>query len=131
MSLEEGIRAHLLADTGVAALVGTRVFHEDLGQNTTYPAVAFARTATERVMTLAGPSGLAQVRVAVDCWADTSAGVKALAAAVLAALHGVTGDLGGTTIQSCACESEADLSEVDGDRRDRRVSLEFVIWLNE
>lgn len=131
MSLEEGLVAHLKADSAVAALVGTRIYHEKLPQKPTYPALAYARTSTERQMTLSGPSSLTQVRIALDAWTHSSAEMKSLAAAVRSAVSGVTGNLGGVSIQHCTYESEADLSEFEGDRSDRRVSFELVIWLNE
>ena len=131
MSLRDGLVAHLKANAGVAALVVDRVYHEGMPQNVVYPAVAYAKTSVERFQTLAGPSSLVKARVGVDVWAKTSASAIAVAEAVKLALDGVTGSLGGTSIQSCTYDSEADLSEFDGDRTDRHLSLEFVIWLNE
>lgn len=131
MTLEEGLVAHLKADATIVGLVGERIYHEKLPQKPIYPAIAYARTSTERTMTLAGPTSLTQVRLALDVWASTSAEMKSVAGAVRAAVSGVTGNLGGTSIQHCTYESEADLSEFEGDRADRRVSFELVIWLNE
>lgn len=131
MSLETGLVNHLKADPALAALVGSRVYHETLPQNPTYPALAYARTSSQRSMTLSGPIALTQVRLAIDVWARSSSEMLAVSAALKGALDGVTGDLGGQNIQHAYYESEADLSEFDGDRADRRVSFEFVIWLNE
>lgn len=131
MSLRDGLVAHLRANAGVAALVGTRIYHEAMPQQVTLPAVAYAKTSVDRFRTLSGLSSLVQARVAVDVWGSTSAEVLAVAAAVKLALDGVTGLLGTTSIQHCSYESEADLSDFDGDRTDRHLSLEFVIWLNE
>jgi len=131
VSLRDGLVAHLKANAGVAALVVDRVYHEGMPQNVVYPAVAYAKTSVERFQTLAGPSSLVKARVNVDVWAKTSAEAIALADAVKDALDGVTGSLGGLSIQSCSYVSEADLSEFEGDRSDRHLTIEFEIWLNE
>jgi hypothetical protein len=131
VSLERGLVAHLKAAPAVAALVGERIYHERLPQKPTYPAITYARTSTDRYMTLQGPANISQVRIGLDCWASTAAELDALSTAVRAAVAGVTGTLGPTSIQHCTYETEADLSEFDGDRADRRVSFELVIWLNE
>ena len=131
MKLRDGLVEHLRNDAGVAALVGTRIYHESMPQNVAYPAIAYAKTSVERFRTLAGPSSLVQARVGVDVWARTSSDAIAVADAVKLALDGVTGMLGSTNIQHCSYESEADLSEFDGDRAERHLSIEFVIWLNE
>jgi hypothetical protein len=131
MNLREGVVAHLKADPGVAALVGPRVYHETKPQSPTYPAICYAKSSVERYMTLAGPSSLVKARVAVEVWARTSADMIAVGDAVKDALDGVTGSLGGLSIQFCEYDSEADLSEFEGDRADRHLSLEFVITYNE
>lgn len=45
-SVEEAIRAHLVADSGVAAIVGDRVYLVQLPQNPTYPAIRYQRIST-------------------------------------------------------------------------------------
>ena len=131
MSVETGLVAHLKANGAVAALVGTRVYHERLPQSPTYPAITYTRTGTDRWMTLSGAIAMSRVRITLDCWATSSAQLEALAVAVRGAVGGVTGSLGGTSIQHCTYETEADLSEFDGDQADRRVSFDLVITLNE
>lgn len=130
--LEQGLRAHLLADESVAAIVGPRVYALQLPQRPTYPAITFRRVGVQRFPTLDGGPELAGVRVQVDCMATGYEAAKNLAAAVRGALHGHRGDLGGVVVQSVELDGgETDLDEVEGDRAMRWVSLDFSIWLIE
>jgi hypothetical protein len=138
MSIEEGIVAALRQDATVGPLITNgdspetfRIYHELLPQEVVYPAIAYARSSIDRIMTLSGPANIATVRIAIAVWADTTVEMKTLGAAVKSALDGVTGTLGGTSIQHCYYDSETDLSVFSGDNDDRRITYEFVVWLNE
>jgi len=85
MSTEQTLYSTLKNDAGVSALVGTRIYPLLLPQNPTYPAITYQRISTRPVMTRTG-NGLDFVRMQIDCYADSYSGVKALAAAVEAAL---------------------------------------------
>lgn len=137
-TLEEGLRAHLIADGTLGPLLNAggvpahyRIYHEIMPPNPGYPAIVYARVSVERFLTLAGPNSLTNVRLALDIWGNTASEMKTVAQAVRDALDGLQGSIGGTTIQSCHYESEADLSIFEGDRSDRRVAYQFVFWLNE
>jgi hypothetical protein len=138
MSVEQGIVTALRNDATVGPLIanGTspetyRVYHELMPQGVAYPAIVYARANTDRIMTLAGPSNLTATSFTLDVWADSTASVKAVAAGVKNALDGVTTTLGGISINHCYMEAESDLSVFADDRDDRRVTLDFVIWLSE
>jgi hypothetical protein len=130
MSLETGLYTAITSDGTVAALVSTRVYPEFMPQGVTYPAITYQRVSTVRTQLLSGIDNFTQVRVVVDCWDSSYSGAKALADAVKNALDGVT-VLGAQSIQHCYMDSMSDLSEIDGDREDRRVSLQFIIFLDE
>ena len=130
MSLETGLYTALTGDAGVSALVGTRIYPEIMPQGVTYPAISYQRISTTRTNMLSGVDDFTQVRVQVDCWDDSYSGVKALSAAVKSAIDGVTA-LGTEAVHHCFMDSERDLSQFDGDREDRRVSMDFMVYLNE
>jgi len=130
MSLETGLYSALTGDGTVSGLVSTRVYPEVMPQGVTYPAISYQRISTVRYNMLSGVDDFTQVRIQVDCWDSSYSGVKTLAAAVKSALDGVT-VLGAETIQHCFMDSMVDLSQVDGDREDRRVSMDFMVYLNE
>lgn len=130
MSLETGLREVLINNAGVTALVKKRVYPEIMPQDVTYPAITYERVSTVRNQHLSGVDEFTQVRVQVDCWDDSYSGVKALADAVKSALDGVRA-LGSQAIDHCFMDSMTDLSQFDGDRHDRRVSMDFIVYLCE
>ena len=129
MSLETGLYTALTSDSTVSGLVGSRIYPEIMPQGVTYPAISYQRISTVRTVMLSGVDDFTQVRVMIDCWDDSYSGAKALASAVKSAIDGVT-VLGAQSIQHCMMDSMTDLSQIDGDREDRRVSLSFLIYLN-
>ena len=138
MVLEEGLVAHLRADAGIQALVGNgdspetyRIFQELLPQEVTYPVLSYQRISSPHEATLDGRSTFTPARIQVDCHAETPSAASGLAAAVNTALNGVTGDLGGVTIQHIYNEQRTDLSSMEGDSVRRRITLDFVIFLHE
>ena len=128
MSLESGLVAELLADAGVAAIVGTKVHPELIPQNGTLPALVYTRMATLREQQLAGPQSMALARVRIDCWHTSAAGVWALADAVRSALDvGEKALLGSFTVQQIYLDEQFQQGDFEGDRRDYRVIQEYVI----
>ena len=130
MSLETGLYTALTEDSGISALVGTRIYPEIMPQGVTYPAISYQRVSTVRTTMLSGVDDFTEARIIIDCWDSSYSGAKALAAAVKSAIDGVT-VLGAQAVQHCMMDSMLDLSQIDGDREDRRISLSFIIYLNE
>lgn len=130
MSLETGLRAELVADATVNGLVKGRVYPEIMPQDASYPAISYQRISTVRTQFLTGIDDFTQVRMQVDCWDDSYSGVKSLASAVKSALDGKY-LLGTVTVHHCFMISMSDLSSVDGDREDRRVTMDFTVYIDE
>ena len=130
MSLETGLYTALTSDSTISGLVNSRIYPEIMPQGVKYPAISYQRVSTVRTQMLSGVDDFTEVRVIIDCWDDSYSGVKAVADAVKSALDGVT-VLGAQSIQHCIMDGMSDLSQIDGDREDRRVSMEFLIYLNE
>ena len=129
--IEEGLRAHLIADAGVAGYVGERVYHEILPQNPTLPAIVFSHVSDSRNGMLESPDPLITQRFSVDCYSTKSDSVKGLATAVRLSLNGLTGNLGGEPVDNVFLESSQDLSAFEGDKATRRVLLDFRIMSTE
>lgn len=89
MSAESALRALLVADTAVAALVQTRVAVDRMEEGAVFPFVVFARTGTQPITALDGTHLRSQASLEVQCWAETRLGADALADAVAAAVRGV------------------------------------------
>lgn len=134
MSIETGLRSHLINDATVAGLVATsdsppahRVHPLRLPQGFALPAVSYQRVSADRRHTITdGPTGWAWTRFQVDCWANTYTSVRDLAEAVRQALDGYKGDIGGENhVGGIYIEGERDLFEEDLEIY--RVSLDFLI----
>lgn len=108
----------------------TRVNPEFNRQNQQYPALVVARVSGPTELLLDGPTGVEEGRWQIDCWAASYAQAIALAGEVNALLDGFTGLIGDSPqvlVQMSFKENETDLSNVDGDRTNRRRSLDYVI----
>ena len=90
MSVESDFYTLLSGNSGVTALVGTRIYPDELPEECDYPAVVFARTRTDEVpyRTVSGQTMGADVDLAVSCWAETRTAADAVAVAIEAALSG-------------------------------------------
>ena len=102
MSAELVIKALLEASAGVGALVSTRLYSETRPEGTALPAIVWSEVSDVPLPPIDITAGSEPMtgRIQVNCLAATSAGVKALKDAVIAACHKQSGSLGGITVQS-------------------------------
>ena len=88
MSFETDIVARLRAAPGVTSIVGSRIYAGLAPQDAPLPRLTyFAIGGGDEVVDLLGASGLAEVRLQVDAWADRYSTIRALADAVRESLH--------------------------------------------
>lgn len=98
--IEDALRARLLADADVAALVATRVYPLKLPQGATFPAVVYQRiSTTSDGVAMESPVGPVRSRVQVTAWGVTFSATRQLAEAVMHALHGWSGTAAGESVQ--------------------------------
>ncbi len=109
MTIETGLRTHLLADGPVAALVVNaaleipfrdRVYPLILPQSPTYPALTYEIGSTIPHRGLAGDSDLERAHAFIHCWAETYTGVIDLAGKVRTAVGDFSGLMGTITVSS-------------------------------
>jgi hypothetical protein len=86
MSIETELRALLVADAEVAALVATRVSADNIDQADARPFVVFRRADTDRSYTLSGALVGSMATLTVQCWAESRLAAEALADVCEAAL---------------------------------------------
>lgn len=84
----------LVAAPAVAELVGDRVYPVIAPASAAIPFIVWRRQAVQRESTLAGPSGIATVTLAVDMYATTYEAVRELADRCRVVLDGFGGSLG-------------------------------------
>lgn len=79
--------SYLLADSGVTALIGTRLYPERFPAGATLPVVTYQRVFGAEEINHDGASGLARARLQLDCWAESYGGAVALGKAITDALR--------------------------------------------
>lgn len=131
--MKEALRAFLLADSGVAALVDTRITWAARPRSDALPSIALHLISGPREYSMGGPSGLVHSRVQVDCWATLNASATAVARAVRAAISGLRETVDGVEFQGVFIDNETDYTEegVGADELLHRVSIDFLIWHSE
>lgn len=128
--MEEALIAKLLADGGVAALVGNRVFPVSRPQASALPALTLATMSNVPVYTDQGEAGIAEARVQIDCWGADYGSVKLTARAVKAALSAFFGTVEGVVFQYVLLDGERDGRETGSNAPEYqfRTQLDFRVW---
>ena len=91
MTIGAALRAHLLADVQIAAMVTARVYPLQLPQKTVLPAIVLTRISGPRPGHLRGANGIARPRYQVDSWAVTHYVATLLGVLCRQRLNGYTG----------------------------------------
>lgn len=98
MSLESGLVSLLTADSGVSALVGSRVYPDKLPDSPTLPALTYQVASLTPRYAHSGDADLDTVRVQVNCWAVTRTTAVTVRDAVRTAVSGYRGTTGDGTV---------------------------------
>jgi len=125
----EYIRTYLLSDSGIAALLGTRVYPTILPQAPTFPAMTYQQITSQTLHTLDGPVALDRVLIQFDIYALTRLEVSAVGAALRAFFNGASGSTGspGVQISGAFLEMERDFYESEP-LLYRRV-CDYSVWI--
>lgn len=91
MTIIEGLRAFLLANTSIATLVSQRIYPLRLPQKITVPAIVLTRITEINDAHLRGPNVLTRARIQVDAWAQTFDAAVALGTLCSQRLDGYQG----------------------------------------
>ena len=131
ITIEEGLRAFLVANVTVNGLVSGRVYPNKLPQTVTMPALTYQRIDTPRVHShdSSGSAGTAYPRIQFDCWAASYASAKSLSDALRGALNGYVGTMG--TVNPVMVQSALQEDERFDDFADAgvvRISCDFTVW---
>jgi hypothetical protein len=108
MNISKAIRAILLADSSVAALIGVNIFPRVVPDDASVPAIAYFRESHERVRSLSGERSTADANYDVECWGTTYDEAEALGDAAHAALADYAGTISGVTFQHIRIIDEDD-----------------------
>jgi hypothetical protein len=119
VTLRQGLYAHLKADEDLAALVGRRIYPDEIPQGVAYPALVYSILGDVVQRNLDGPDGTREARAQVECWArkrSETVEVSSVVDARLESLNDGAGDMGGVAVRWChrADEQESDVPIADG-----------------
>lgn len=109
-SPEAAIRSALVADADVAALLGTRIYPVIAPASAAVPFATYRRSAVQRSQSLAGPTGVTTVIVAIDLYAESYEAVREIADKCRLCLDGY----GGTSPESVVVSNVSLDNEADG-----------------
>jgi hypothetical protein len=119
MSLPEAPEAFLFqrltSQTSVYSLVGTKIFPVIAPTGTALPLVVYQRTGVQRDQSLMGPVGAPVISVQLTAYDTSYTSVKSIARAIRLAVDGWTGTTAGVTIQRTALIRESDGVEMPQD----------------
>lgn len=119
------------------AILGDRVYPQELPQKPDYPAVVYQVVSGPRDYHHDGPSGLVPFRVQFDAYALTSSAAYRLRDAIIRDLSGFKGLVPTsppTRIYGAFADNERDSAEPDLEKagpRVKRKSVDFIIWTKE
>lgn len=130
MSMEEDLRAFLLADPAIEAAVSD-IHPMVLPQYPIYPAMTWNRISVLAGYHMAGNDGLRTARMQYTSWAGTWLECKGLSDLVRERIDAIRQTLtGGTVIQGIFIDSEQDLHQAITDSHDDiwGIAQDFLVW---
>ena len=127
--MAEALIAKLLADPGIAALVGTRIYPGVRPQAGPLPAIVFNLISATPSYSDDGEDGIAEKRVQIDCWGVTYTDAKKTARAVTAALSAFGGTVNTVRFRYITLDLEHDMQETGANSESYpfRTSLDFIV----
>jgi len=127
--MQQDLIARLLTHAPLTALVGQNLFWVRRPQGIQPPLVILRMVSSIPALVMQGERSVEESRVQIDCYAQTYAAARAIAAQVKARLGGYSGTVGGTTFQGVFRITELDMTEGAETAPDRvmRVLLEFMV----
>lgn len=124
MTLEEALRAHLIAHPGLSALVGSRVYPVQVPQNVTLPAITYQRISTVPTQHRNQPVH-GRVRMQLDGWTTSYGSAVELRIQMRAAMETFQRD-SAPRVDAALLQDDRDLREPDSDRW--RVSMDYFLF---
>ncbi len=131
--IRPALRAFLLADTGIAAVVGTRVYPIKIPQGVNAASIVYTRISGRGIYHMGGPSGLAMPRYQVEAWAPKADDATTLANLIKDRIDGFRGVMGAgaeaVTVQGVFLLDERE--DYDDTAKLHRMSRDYAIDFEE
>lgn len=127
MDFQEGVRARLIANSAVKAIVAARVSWMARAKGAPLPAITLQVISDPRPAHLKGLEGARSTRVRCDCWAESYGAALSLARAAIATLAPPAA-VGGKRFGNAQVAGQQDLSEDLGNGSFiHRQAVDFII----
>jgi len=126
-SVEKAVLVILRADVPIASVVGTRIHHDHLPQDTLRPAVAYKLISDNLPTTHDGFIGPAKSRIQVTAHAVDYATARTLAAKISTAMLNNIGTFAGIIVQGIFHEGLAALYDDDPAVKEHFVPTDFMV----
>ena len=107
-SPEAVLRSAMLANSPVAALIGTRVYPVIAPSSASLPFVTWRRVSVRRQQTLSAPMGMPVTTIEYSIFGITYEQAREVADAMRAVLDGYGGTLNNTEVKQTSLEQESD-----------------------
>jgi len=129
MNIEEALVKKLLDHAGLKALIGSKIYPEEIPQGVTLPAVFWIKVSDIKDHFLTGQSNLERPIYQFTAQANSKGAVKPIAEEIKKALCDYQGDLHGVEVQKIELQNELSSMEksADGTIRIFYEDLEFEV----
>jgi hypothetical protein len=132
MLIEQALMTYLLAQSGITALVGQRIYFVIAPQETAKPYIVVTKIDAPEVGSHDGPAELASPRFQLSVFAVTYSAAKNISAAIKTALDGYSGTMGGAGglhVDIPRREDENDFYEESTGLF--QVASDYIVWYQE
>jgi len=131
--IQHALETILEEDSGVSAIVSSRVYPLLRSTGSALPAITYQKIDGPRLQSHDGPSGTAHPRFQVNIWAKKYTEVVTLAERVRIALDGYSGTVGTVVIQAITLEDEADAMEAEDVEEMKMYGIrqDYFVWHEE
>lgn len=131
--IRPALRAFLLADAGIAAIVSTRVYPIKIPQGVKLASVVYSRISGQGIYHHGGDSGLAMPRFQIDAWGLTGDAATTLANLIKDRLSGYRGVMGsgGAAVTVQGVFMAAEMEDYDDAVQMSRMSRDYFIDYEE
>jgi len=128
MTIEAAINATLAAHSGITAIVGTKIYPGNAGQDATLPWLVFRNVSDNPAHVLGGLPTLTEARFEFTAYAATYKQAAEISGQVKLCLRGFTGVMGGTGgVNVSACLDQGGPNAYEGDPKVFLSSTDFMI----
>lgn len=133
MSIYEALVAYLGTVSGLSALIGTRLYPDDLPQSEELPAVFYLTVSDVKDHVYGSIQAVESPNIQFTVYADTKAEAQAVAEVIKTALSDYHGTMSGVTVQYIHLINELPslYKSQDGTTRNYAHDLEFEVIFNK